>query len=146
MAGCRHWRDIWHVDQPKLMAARCCAAGVVYCELARAARPTEPNWNLRLPCTGRTGPQVRDCPSFDEQMKADADKARTQLAQTMDALPALWETARKRLEADGPGMYHEACPACGADLTFQVDWKDRRRSAVWSRGSCSTQGCVQWIT
>lgn len=150
MAGrCEHWVGIFDAGNRGVpMARRACAAGVRYMTLARATRPTEPGWNSRLPCWGRTAEQgAHPCPTYAAQADAAVEAARARIRKMLDIIPDLVTQMQASIDSGMMGVTHgrAECPmGCGGKISWTYERFSSGRDS--SQAACSTPDCVRWMT
>lgn len=139
---CRHWVGIFDSSNVArgAMAERQCAVGVRYMELARATRPTEPEWNRRLPCWGdRDG--VHLCEKRSLLTTEERGATRRHLERVMEFLPTVLASVPKK--AGYAGILDIRCVICDTIVSYATY---AGRGGVGSSGSCATKGCLSWMT
>lgn len=144
-ARCLHWRGIFDgLNRGLPMAHRACAAGVRYQRLAEATRPTEPGWNERLPCWGRTAEQgARPCGRYERTPDAELEALERRVRLAAAALPGLVTQIQGSFRGVGRAEGRAPCPSgCGGTVAWTLDRDARGRESCV--GECETPGCVRW--
>lgn len=148
MNKCQHWQGIFDGgNRGRPMVERGClnVAAPRYMALARATRPTEPGWNSRLPCWGRTGDAIGVCGSYAPQTDEATEAAKTRIKRMFSMIPDA--VAQMQVSFQGAGTSEGAFP-CSMDCGGKIDWVFTRdhQGRESSQGRCSSPDCVQWMT